>query len=96
MTTEKFVKKMIRKTVIFVLLMIIVSTIVSHMAPIVSNQIALGQMQNSDEAFVIMNSYNNLKSLSRFVYVGISLWFTGTLARDTCIFIKCAKKEKEN
>ena len=99
MTTKKFVIKIIRKCVVFALLMIIVAAIGQSVSPIVSNQMALGQMQNSDEMYVLMNTYNKVRPIISFAFAGIILWFTSTIARDIYKFVKTintTENKKEN
>lgn len=93
-----FAKKMIRKIVIFVIIMIIVSAIGQSMGPIISNQIALGQMQNSDEMHIFMNTYTKIRSMFNAIYIGVILWFMYTIGRDTYKFVKSnyIENEKEN
>lgn len=97
MTTKKFVIKIIRKCVVFALLMIVVAAIGQSVSPIVSNQVALGQMQNSDEMYVLMNTYNKIRPIVSFAFAGIILLFTGTIARDIYKFVKTTiENKKEN
>lgn len=93
MTPKKFARRLIVKIVVFTTFMFTVSTIMSFISPVISNQLAMGQMQNSNEAFVTWNVYNNLKPIAQFAYIGISLWFTSTIARDTYKFIKNLKEK---
>ena len=94
-TTKYFVKRTITRIVVFTVLMIIVSAVLQSVSPVVSNQMALGQMQNSDEMFVLMETYNKVRPITNAAKVGIILWFTCTIARDTYTFVKLTKIENK-
>ena len=97
--TKKFISKTIIKMIIFAILMSVILFIAQSVSPIVSNNLALGQMQNSDEAFVVMNTYNKARPIFNTIMVGICGLFTVAIAKDTYKFvkiIKTAEKEKEN
>ena len=95
---KQFVKKTIRKVVMFTFLMIIVASIAQSMSPVISNELALTQMQNSNEIFVIVNTYNKVRPIANSIYVGIIIWFTYMLGRDVYKFVKTinVENEKEN
>lgn len=99
MTTKKFVIKTIRKCVVFTLMMIVVGAIGQSVSPIASNQMALGQMQNSDEMYILMDTYNKVRPIVSVAFAGIILWFTSTIARDIYKFVKTintTENKKEN
>ena len=97
--TKKFISKTIIKVIIFAFLMSIILFVARSVSPIVSNNLALGQMQNSDEAFIVMNTYNQSRPIFNTTMVGICGLFAVAIAKDTFKFvkiIKTAEKEKEN
>lgn len=96
--TKQFVKKTIRRTTIFVLVMIIVAAIGQSISPVVSNNMALTQMQNDNVMYVAMNAYNKIKPIFNALYSCVILWFVYTLGRDTYKFAKTINTEnkKEN
>ena len=98
MTYKRFIIKIARRIIWFACLMILVSTVAQSVSPIVSNEMALGQMQNSNEAYILMNTYNKVRPIITAVYSGIIIWFTSTIARDIYKFVKTknTKNEKEN
>ena len=85
---KKFITKTAIKIVIFVVVMILVAGLLHSISPIMTNQIALGQMQNSDEAFVFMNTYNNVKPVANLVLTLVCVWFGYTIIHDVYKFIK--------
>lgn len=96
--TKQFVKKTIRRTLIFAFIMIVVAAIGNSINPIVSNELALTQMQNDNAMYVAMNTYNRIKPIFNTLYSCVILWFVYTLGRDTYKFVKInnAENEKEN
>lgn len=94
---QKFISKTAIKIVIFAFLMTIVLSIAQSVSPVISNYIALDQMQNSDEAFVVMNTYNKLRPIFSMSMVGICVLFVISVVKDIIKFVKNVKDiEKEN
>lgn len=96
--TKQFVKKVSRKIILFAVLMFIVAALMQPVGVVISNNIALGQMQNSDEMYILMDTYNKVRSIVSVAFTGIILLFTGTIARDIYKFVKTinTENEKEN
>lgn len=97
--TKQFVKKTIRRTLIFAFVMIIVAAIGNSISPIVSNELALTQMENDNMMFVVMNTYHQIKPIFSTLYSCVIIWFVYTLGRDTYKFAKTinnTENEKEN
>lgn len=97
---KDFVKKSIVKTIIFAVIMCIIASIAQSLSPVVSNALALTQMQNSDEMYMLMNTYNNIRPIINALYICVIAFFVYTLSRDTYKFVKTIntenEKEKEN
>lgn len=91
--TKQFVKKIIRKVVLFAFLMIILTAVGRSIAPVVSNELALTQMQNSNEMYVLMNTYNKIRPIINLAYVFIAGYFAGTIYRDISKFVKTVSEE---
>lgn len=90
---KQFVKKMIKKVMIFAILMIIATAIGQSISPIMTNNLALTQMQNYNEMYVLMNTYSKVRPIVNLVYVFIVGYFIGTIARDIHKFIKTIETE---
>lgn len=93
--TKQFIKKTIRRVLIFSALLFVCIAITHSIDPIITNQVALSQMRNDDTMYMIMEVYNRLKIVSNVVVSGIILWFVYTLGRDTYKFVKTIKTENE-
>lgn len=82
---------MIVKVVVFIILTLTVSLLFEN--AIITNNIALGQMSNSDEAYLLMEYYNRIKTIVSVIYSCISALIVGTAIYDIYNFIK---KKGEN
>ena len=91
MTTKKFIIKIIVKTILFVVFTTIVFTLAN--SPIIANSVAMGQMQNSNDYYILMELYNNTKHYVSIIYNCITVFFTGTIIYDVYQFIKTKTKE---
>lgn len=94
MTTKKF----IIRTVIKVLIFAIISTIALNLLtnPIINNELALGQMENSNELYLLMETYNKIRPFISIIYGLITAAFVGTTIHDTYKFIKTKYNKGEN
>ncbi len=93
--TKQFVKKMVRRTLIFSFIMIIVAAIGQSVSPVISNNLALTQMENDNVTFVAMSTYNRIKPIFNALYSCVILWFVCTLGRDTYKFAKSINTENK-
>lgn len=91
---KQFVKKMIRKSVLFIFFMAILTAISQSISPTITNNIALTQMQNSDASFTILNTYNKIRPIVNLVYVFIVSYFIGNISRDIYKFTKTIADEE--
>ena len=87
-STKKFIKKLFKKAIIFALIMAVTAALTWFMAfnPIVANRLAMGQMENSNEAYMFLSMYNSLKPTANTVYFLASIWFAFTIAHDAYKF----------
>ena len=94
MTTKKF----IIKTAIKIFIYAIISTIAFNFltGPIITNELALGQMENSNELYVLMDSYNYIKTIASVIYGFITVIFVATVTNNVYDFIKTRKNKGEN
>ncbi len=92
MSTKRFVTKILTRLILFAALMIVVMTMVE--SPILTNEVALGQMENSSEAFMLMGMFFSFRNLLKVIVWLIALLFGATIIRDIHKFIKSIYKEK--
>ena len=95
---KRFIKKTAVKIVIFAIVMILASAIFQSMSPVVTNEMAMTQMENSNEMFVMMESYNKIKPMFNTAYSLIILLFVYSIIRDSYKFIRNINNDfnKEN
>ena len=92
------IKKFIIKTTIKILIYAIISTIALSLLtnPIINNELALGQMENSNELYLLMETCNKLRPFISIIYGLITAFFAETVIHDTYKFIKIKKNKGEN
>lgn len=95
MTPSKFIRKTAVKLIIFAFVMLVVSALLNSFQPIISNQIAMGQMENDDYAYILMNTYNQIKHIGSLAMTGVSALFIGKVAVDSYKFYKNYNNKKE-
>lgn len=91
-------KKFIIKTTIKVLIYAIISTIALSLLtnPIINNELALGQMQNSNELYLLMETYNKVRPFISIIYGLVTILFASTTVYDIYKFIETKKNKGEN
>lgn len=92
MSTKRFIITTTIKIIAFAIISTIAMTLLQ--SPVISNNIALGQMGNSDAAFMLMETYNKVRPFVEVIYSCITVLFIGTTAYDIYKFIKTKIKEK--
>ena len=96
MTTERFVKKTIVRIAIVIIISIFAFNFMNTADAIISNHLALGQMENSDGMFVLMEMYEKVIQPIMLYIVTFAIGYNiGTITYDTYKFIK-TKRNGEN
>lgn len=96
MSTSKFVWRMLWKTVTIGLIIALMSVISS---PVLTNQMAMTQMENSNELYVFFSNFSNLKTVFDVIGVGTILGLGISVESDIRKFVKSINSEnneKEN
>ena len=93
MSIKKFIIKNVTKTITFAIISVIAITLLQ--SPVISNEIALGQMENSNELFIMMETYNKVRPFMMVIYSCIVVWFVGTMGYDIYKFITKEKTKNE-
>ena len=95
MTTGTFIIKTAIKLIILTTIIAYIICFLDVCGVIISNNIALGQMENSDSAYVFMELYNNtIKPCSYGLITLIILYGVGSIGYNAYKFIKTKTKEK--
>ena len=92
MNTRKFMLRLVIKIITFAIITTIIFTMLS--SPIITNDIAMGQMENSDELYLIMEAYNKTSHFISIIYGCVTVFFAGTIIHDIYKFIQTKTKEK--
>ena len=94
MSIKKFVIKVAIKVVVYAIISTIALSLLTN--PIISNELALGQMQNSNELYLLWETYNKVRPFISIIYGLITALFAGTVIHDTYKFIKTKTNKGEN
>ena len=79
------------KTILLVVLLLI-GMIVDSIAPIITNDLAMTQMENSNALFVVMSSYNQFKPIVSITFGIVICLVAFSLARDLVKFAKSSER----
>ncbi len=96
MTRKKFIFKTIVKGAILLLLIAILPDLMTAIAPLISNEIALGQMESHNDMYILMQTYEKYLSLARGGFGIILALIVASIGRDTYKFIKTIKNSANN
>lgn len=94
MTTKKFIIKTTIKIFIYAIITTIAFSFLT--GPIITNELAMGQMENSDELYLLMESYNKIKPIISVIYGFITVMFAWSITDNTYKFIQSKKNKGEN
>ena len=86
MKTKRFLIRIATKVICFIAISIIAFTVFK--SPVITNEIALGQMTNNNDLFLAHDLYNKLSPVITVVYSVITLFFIGSTGFDIYKFFK--------
>ena len=92
---NKIIKKVATKFVIMLILCFLLGTMFTALVPIVNNNIALTQMENSDALFVAQQSWIRIQNVFYLIEVAIVIIYMGSMGIDIFKYVK-NKNKKEN
>lgn len=87
--------KSIAKIVLAIVLCAILSMAVSNLAPHITNDMAIGQLENDDMSWTAMQTWNNVIMFVPVAQAGIGIVCGLSVSKDTIKYIK-SRKENEN
>ena len=94
MTTSKFVTKLVVLVVVALLLGIVVCGLSNTANTIISNYLAIEQLENDDAGFIFMNVYQNIvRPIGSIIVTAIYFCIIVVVAMNTYNFIKTRKKD---
>ena len=86
MSNTKFAVKITVKIIIFIVVSIIAFTFLN--SPIISNELALTQMGNSNELYLMVETYNKIRPIISVIYSCITALLAWSAICDIYKFIK--------
>lgn len=90
----RFTIKLVCKIVLYVIISVIALNFILA-DPIISNELALGQMENSNELYLLMETYNRNRNIASVIYGLITTLFVGTTIYDIYKFINTKENKGE-
>lgn len=92
MKTKRFFTRLLTRLVMFAALMIVVLTLIK--SPVLTNEIALWQMDNSNTAFMMLEMYFSIRNILIVIVWLVIFLYVCSIIRDSYKFIKSIYKEK--
>ena len=92
MKPKRFFTRLLTRLVMFAALMIVVLALIE--SPVLTNEIGLGQMENSNAAFMMLGMYFSIRNILIAVVWLVVFLYACSIIRDTYKFIKSIYKEK--
>lgn len=89
---NKLISKVAIKVLLGAILCILIAIAISALDPIITNKIALGQLENSDYGFIMMEKWNTIRNLMAGAQVCIGSAFGVLVVKDVYDYVK----NKEN
>ena len=89
---KQLISKTIVKISVAIILCVAVSLIISSLAPHLSNDLALGQLENDDMNWTLMNGWYQIQAYFDWIYAVICLAFGASIGKD---FYKYFKSREE-
>ena len=94
-TTKPFITSLVIKIIVFIVISTALFVILDACAPVITNDVALGQLENDDMSWSVMNAWYQIQNYAWCVYAAIGLTVTASIGKDCVKFIKMKKEELE-
>ena len=96
MSTERFVRKLLIRIVVLIIICTITFSLNGAITTILNNHIAIGQLENDDVAFLTMELFNNaLRPSINIIGVVVIIAVVASSIYDTIKFIKNKRMTNE-
>ena len=86
MSTGYFTMKMICKIILLMILTFMLYFLFEN--TVITNEIAMGQMENNNDMYLLMATYNKIRHYASIAYGCVSAIIVGTAIYDIYIFIE--------
>ena len=90
---RKVIKRSILKIAVAIILCSIIGIIATSFAPHLTNDLALGQLENNDMSWSIFQTWYQVQNFIGVVYFIIILCFTYSIGKDILNYIERKKDE---
>ena len=71
-TTKQFITSLVIKIIIFVIVSTALFVILDACIPVMTNDIALGQLENDDMSYITWELYNKLRTIIEIIYYAVT------------------------
>ena len=71
-TTKQFITSLVIKIIIFVIISTALFVILDACIPVMTNDIALGQLENDDMSYITWELYNKLRTIIEIIYYAVT------------------------
>lgn len=85
---KQLISKCVIKTAIAIILCVTISILISSFTPHLSNDMAIGQLENDDVSWSLMNAWYQIQSYSGWIYTLIGLGFGASISKDCYKYFK--------
>lgn len=68
--------------IILLIALVFIGIIAGNMAPVLTNDLAMTQLENSDALLVATNTYNQIKPVIDILYTGLIIAIACSITRD--------------
>ena len=92
---KNLITKSMVKILIAIVLCAILSMAISNIAPHISNDVAIGQLENDDMSWTVMQTWNQTLKVAELGYAAIWIVCLGSVGMNTIKYIK-SRKENDN
>ena len=72
-TTKQFITLLVIKIIIFIIVSTALFVILDASAPVLTNDIALGQLKNDDMSYITWELYNKLRTIIEIIYYAVTV-----------------------
>ena len=93
---KNLISKSMVKIFVAIVLCAILSLAVANFAPHISNDMAIGQLENDDMSWTAMQTWNQVVNGVGWVQAGIGVLCAASVGKDTIKYIKNRKENEEN
>ena len=90
---KKLITKIAVKAILFAAVTAVLTAVES--SAVITNNVALGQLENSDAAYILMQSVQNMDRVVTMLYIAFSALFIWGIISDIYKFIKTKRSKEE-